>query len=186
MSPCICRWGGDKALIGFLFFFYLSVGYFHPSCEGLLTSEAVESITQLTLICFHYQWFQNFIENPVKFKDSPLLQNKSVRLGHSILVVVGVSWLIRSLQPRKGLRLLRYQHKKGTQKKATFSYIFLHFRPQNSSTCRHFQASRAVEQNHLAREANAHNDAGGLLLPVPGWAEDDPDMESVIKKDKPQ
>lgn len=89
MSPCICRRGGDKELIGF-FYFGLSVGYFHSRREGLLTPEAVESATQLTLFCFHYQWFQNFIENPVKFTDSPLLQNKSMRFIHSILEVVGV------------------------------------------------------------------------------------------------
>lgn len=32
---------------------------------------------------------------------------------------------------------------------------------------------------------SAHNDARGLLLPVRGWAEDDQDTASVIKRDKP-
>lgn len=31
---------------------------------------------------------------------------------------------------------------------------------------------------------SAHNDARGLLLPVPGWAKDEQDTESVIKRDK--
>lgn len=64
--------------------------------------------------------------------------------------------------------------------------------PLKSCSCHHFRASHTVELNRTIWPikkrsiCSAHNDARGLLLPVPGWAEDDQDMESVIKRDKPR
>lgn len=62
--------------------------------------------------------------------------------------------------------------------------------PLKSSTCHDFQASHAVDLIRPIwpiRErsvCSAHNDARGLLLPVLGWAEDEQDVEPVIKRDK--
>ena len=111
--------------------------------------------------------------------------------GSALSPVKVYGWLDSSSSKKKTQRLLKSDER-------NIGNCFLnderHYSTKiiRSSTCHDFQASHRAELSRTIwniRERSvccAANDARGLLLAVPGWAEDDQDMEPVIKRDTPR